>query len=258
MLPEVVVPGYRKSEAETYIYSVPDTTPPYLAEHEEKQVVTSEARLSWWLRWPALLVAGLFLALLGAIIGGLVGTSIEANKHRNDAIASAGIHGGDTAQIQCATISSTPTSTATSTAARASKTATPSSTPVVTFVPPVFQTNCTNNKDVRKFSSEHTSVTYDMFCGLGWIGNDITALSVLTPSDCIESCATYNENYKGSSGGVGKCVGGGFIPSYVDTRLPMKEYNLPYNCFLKNSSDGRGNNDKSYEVVVLCLDGECD
>jgi hypothetical protein len=81
-------------------------------------------------------------------------------------------------------------------------------------------------------------------------------MSVATQSDCIESCSQYNAHRSSTDR---KCVGGGFIPSWWDQKLAMRESGItPYNCFLKTNTSGIARNNQKFEVVALCMEGECD
>lgn len=76
-------------------------------------------------------------------------------------------------------------------------------------------------------------------------------MSAATPSDCIEACAMYNGHRNDTDR---ECVGGGFIPAWWNQTKAMDESgNMPYNCFLKSNSTGISKNDRSIEVVSLCL-----
>lgn len=87
------------------------------------------------------------------------------------------------------------------------------------------------------------------------MNNELFALSAATASDCVEACIMYN-GHKGTADRT--CVGGGFIPEWWNQSKAMDESGgMPYNCFLKSNDSGTGRNEKSVEVVSLCLDGAC-
>lgn len=55
------------------------------------------------------------------------------------------------------------------------------------------------------------------------------------------------------------CIGGGFIPEWVDQRQAARDNpGSPLNWFLKNGTSGVMNNDQQIEVVALCLEGQCE
>ena len=59
--------------------------------------------------------------------------------------------------------------------------------------------------------------------------------------------------------GERSCVGGGFIPEWWNQTRAMVESGItPYNCFLKSNTSGIARNNEAFEVVALCIGGECD
>jgi hypothetical protein len=117
---------------------------------------------------------------------------------------------------------------------------------------------CFSSSPYRSFKSSSTffKQSYTTICGQGWQGNELTASSVATQSDCIESCLMYNAHKQSTDR---KCVGAGFIPTWWDQQTAMKESaGMPFNCFLKTNTSGIERNNESFEVVALCMDGECD
>ena len=79
-------------------------------------------------------------------------------------------------------------------------------------------------------------------------------MNALTPSDCIEACVAYNRN-KATNNAT--CIGGGFLPTLVNTTDSMKTLDDPFNCYLKKGMRNTGKNNRDIEVVSLCLEGMC-
>jgi hypothetical protein len=77
----------------------------------------------------------------------------------------------------------------------------------------------------------------------------------------MESCVMYNGYARGRPSGERVCVGGGFIPKFVDSVVARKEMpgGPPNNCFLMSDATGIRENERApqTEVVALCLDGKC-
>ena len=80
-------------------------------------------------------------------------------------------------------------------------------------------------------------------------------MSVATPSDCIETCINYNGHRTGSTPA---CVGAGFVVEWWDQDKAMRDSKVtPFNCFLKGNDTGTARNEKSFEVLSLCLGDAC-
>jgi hypothetical protein len=78
----------------------------------------------------------------------------------------------------------------------------------------------------------------------------------------MEACAQYNLFTGGDTSDNRTCIGGGYIPDWVDRKLfnPKVIDTPPRNCFLKSDPAGIVPNERekaNTEVVVLCLEGKC-
>lgn len=226
MFPEAVP----KPESTTYIYPIPDQAPLYKADDVPPVVPQPLPQRRKWTRWPCLLLFGLLLAILGGIIGGFVGKAIEHNRHKVTSPVE-----------QQSNVTSCPPPNSNST-----------STPSNATALPIPYTGCPSING-QKLTSAHDIATYQIFCSTGWINDDIIAVSVLTPSDCIEACTTYNSNAINGA----KCIGGGFVPSWLNQTKAMEDNHAPFNCLLKHNTSTLSKNERPFEVVSVCLEGEC-
>ncbi|KAH7116198.1 hypothetical protein B0J11DRAFT_119270 [Dendryphion nanum] len=249
-----------KPEGSSYIFSMPDQTPPY-AHEQYPEVHDQEKGKRNWKAWPFLILYGLLLALLGGIIGGFVGKAIESKNHNNASSSSVSGNGANTEELRgaCSSAIAIPTSSVIPTSIAPSATPSASEAPTVTQAITIPTTGC-NPKSPDDFGSFFNSkstnlgITFTTFCSRGWVGEDVFAMSAMTPSDCIEACAAYNRN-KATNNAT--CVGGGFIPSMVNTTDSMRVLADPFNCYLKKGTKSTGKNNRSFEVVTLCLEGQC-
>lgn len=246
-------------QAHTTVYSLPtdDASSPIPTYTDDEKPRNEQSK---WTRWPLLLLYGLLLMIIAGLAGGFIGKSIERNSSSSSTAVTA-------ASDSCPTAISSglPLSSSTPTTPNPSASAAASSAPAATQSSAVFQrtistppSGCDSTKPYASFKARslYLAIPYTQICGQGWFSYDITAMNVATQSDCIESCSMYNSQHKDSST---KCVGGGFIPSWWDQKLAMKESGItPYNCFLKTNTSGITRNNDRWEVVALCMEGECD
>lgn len=199
-------------------------------------------------RWPLLLLYGLLLAIIAGVAGGLIGEKIGRNKHSKDAFIN---------NTTC------PTPTSVSVQSLSSASLIPSSTPTASTTDfertiPQPTSGCTSAAPYRSFKSRsnYLNIPFSTICGQGWLSSDLTAMSVATQSDCIESCSQYNAQ---KQTGDRSCVGAGFLPTWWNQTLAMVESGItPYNCFLKTNTSGIARNNEKFEVIALCMEGECD
>ncbi|ORY09782.1 hypothetical protein BCR34DRAFT_567926 [Clohesyomyces aquaticus] len=193
--------------------------------------------------WPILSLFGLLIAVLAGLVGGFVGKAIEDNRllgHSNGAAA------GQSQEQACRTnSSSTPTSTS-PTAASGTPTASTLIIPTTGCDPPTRQYSF-------KSFSEQLDMPYTTFCNTDWLSDDLFfAISVGSPSDCIESCAFFNSQATGR-----RCIGGGFIPEWANQSTAMRDMKMPFNCYMRSNDSTIGRNDRNIEVVSLCLEESC-
>ncbi|EAT77415.2 hypothetical protein HBH56_213590 [Parastagonospora nodorum] len=242
-----------KSELVTsYTYSVPENSPPYALIHESRHGPPIEStvelppdshqkpRRALFLSWPCLVVYAILVAVAAGVVGGLLGKHIATKSYEQDrATFQQGASGS-----QACTSPVSPAASATSTPTSASAFAIPT-------------TGCTPVTQQRSFKSitKFLAWPYTTWCATGWGNDELVAMAVSTPSDCVEACAMYN-THKGSN--ERQCVGGGFIPEWVNQSQAMEQSGgMPYNCFLKSNDTGTGRNNKNFEVVSLCMQGAC-
>lgn len=254
---ECTLEAVPKSEyPSSYAYALPDE-PTYNTHHQQipwtqqspiqsdngaKAPPASKSQ-SRFLRWPALILYALLIAVLAGTIGGFVGESITKNKQ--------------------GTLSPSPTPTSPASLS-ASPTPSPSPSSSASPTPTLFQrtlpvptTGCTPPTQQRSFKSvtRFLAAQYTTYCATGWLNDELFALSAATTSDCIEACVMYNGHKRSEDR---SCVGGGFIPEWWNQSKAMEESGgMPYNCFLKSGDKGTGRNEKGVEVVALCLGGAC-
>ncbi|KAH7390446.1 hypothetical protein BKA66DRAFT_568393 [Pyrenochaeta sp. MPI-SDFR-AT-0127] len=189
-----------------------------------------------WIRWPFLLLAGLFIAVIAGLAGGFIGKAIEGSKahNSNEAHASA-----------CSSAVPSPTSNSTA-----------SPTPEAIVVP---KTGCTDtggrtsSVNGNTFQTDFSNATYKLFCNVDWVGKDIASVYATSVSDCVETCDNVNQDNL-----INKtCIGATFVPAWVDRTLALRNVNRPSNCFLKYDAQGYPGNKREDEVVVACLEGKC-
>ncbi|KAH7128450.1 hypothetical protein B0J11DRAFT_271411 [Dendryphion nanum] len=235
--PEVVPPP----EDTNYLYSIPDPVPQqkvdngYIYAPPPEQYTSPPlppSKPKWWTRWPFLLLLGLVLAVISGLAGGFIGQAIERGNES----------GGDQSQRSCAP----PTSNSTCTSQP------PNPQNNTSWVPPIPSTGCPGSNQ-QNLTSLRTKVSYQMYCSTGWVLDDVININALAPSDCIEACANYNK-FRGDKP---KCIGVGYVPRWVDQTVAMRELGDPFNCFLKKSTANVARNDRAFEVISMCLDGEC-
>lgn len=259
--PTCTLEAVPKSDTSSYIYSVPNRDAPYSTdkyppeqqvEYPYYQPVPDEyhtpppppkRRWKIWILW---LVVGLLIAVVAGVVGGFIGKTIADDRNK-DALA--------LQQATCKAASdTTPTPTASTATSSGSGTPTPT---VFTRNIPVPTTGCTPTTEQRSFRAmtNFLKYTYTTYCMSGWQSDELFALNVASPSDCVEACLMYNA-YKRTDDRV--CVGGGFIPEWWNQTKAMDESGgMPYNCFLKHNDTGVVRNDRVIEVVSLCLTGYC-
>lgn len=239
-----------------HTYSENGSQSPIPTYTEKRQPGPQQSR---WTRWPLLLLYGIILMLIAGLAGGFIGKTLEANNHSTAASA---------ASSTCpssAPLAASPISSTAPTASTPPSSSTSSAPPTASTSSAVFErtiasptSGCSSSSPYRSFKSRSNffETPYTTICGQGWLGNELTGINVASQSDCIESCVMYNNHKQGTDR---KCVGGGFIPTWWDQQTAMKESgNMPFNCFLKTNTSGIARNNKSYEVVALCMEGECD
>ncbi|OAK97706.1 hypothetical protein IQ06DRAFT_36251 [Phaeosphaeriaceae sp. SRC1lsM3a] len=211
---------------EKYFYTIPPDkiypeTPP-----------AKQRRGTWWF----LVLVGIFIALNAGLTGGFVGQAIQKGRESSE-----------TAPTTMTIPSSYPSNSSTS--AIGDKLSIP-------------DTGCNfpTSKAQRRIPQSTFAINYTTICNAGWNGPDDTVgtLWTLSPSDCIVACASYNSFHPGEKR---LCVGGGFVPSWINQTEASKLLNgAPLNCFLKSNTEGIGPNDREgvgIEVVALCLSGKC-
>lgn len=228
-----------KPDSASYIYPVHSDPPaPEYSTNTIEEYARESRKTRIRHRWPFLLGLGLLLALLSGLVGGFVGKAIEHKKANHTALNDSrqSLNPNNPNNI------TTPANT----------------TNTVNATLTIPSTGCPYT-NMQVFQSDHTNVTYKVLCAVGWVDYDLFALSVATPSDCIETCMDYNDMIAGSNSEPGQmeCVGGGFVPEFVNQTLAMNELDLPFNCWLKSSTKGLTNNTSRFQVVAICLNGRC-
>lgn len=244
----------------TYKFSVPESpyphstihalpagaaTPPFNTYGETE---TPSDKPGKWTRWPLLLIYGLLLAVIAGVVGGFIGKNMERSNQKAGVVLE---------NETCPTPTSVSAPSAPSASPLSSAAPTPSSA-VFERVIPQPSSGCDASAPFRSFKSrsQRIDVPFTTICGQGWLGDDISAMSVASQSDCIETCSTYNSYTRT---GDRMCVGGGFIPEWWNQTRAMVESGItPYNCFLKSNTSGIARNNEKFEVIALCLDGQCD
>jgi hypothetical protein len=236
-------------QEQSYTYSIPEQSPLYTVvstkAYDRTPSVEAEdlpETRKGWKRWWILALIGLFIALIAGLVGGMIGQEVQKGREPLSAPAAA---------------SASPSSATANTTCPASKPP-PNAIPVST-------TGCNfpDNKDRRRLSNStvYSNYKYTTVCNSGWGGAALIGIRTLTPSDCMESCLMYNGYAQGRPKGERSCVGGGFIPAFVDSVQARKEMpgGPPNNCFLMSDATGIRENERApgTEVVALCLDGHC-
>jgi hypothetical protein len=247
-------------EQHDYLYSVPDETPAYALPPSKGYGHAAPAELQYghlgarkgWKRWWILALLGILIALLAGLVGGFVGQAIQKGRQPTDFSASSTLSSDAGNSTSCA-----PTSSSNSTANLTNVT-------IGTIVQPDTGCNFPASKARNRLSKVTVSsnqIKYTVVCNSGWINSGLIALYTLTPADCIEACYRYNDYARNRPKGERVCVGGGFIPRWVDqSKAKVESIGSPFNCFLQYDADGIVENDRSdsdVEVVALCLDGKC-
>ncbi|ORX96349.1 hypothetical protein BCR34DRAFT_607674 [Clohesyomyces aquaticus] len=245
-----------------------------LMKNEGKRGESRRVLGSWWM----MILYGLVIAVLAGLLGGFIGKGIQDKRYKNSVLKGQGQQQSDGAGAveACrvtppASSSSTSTSTLNPTASSkppssssspstAASSIAPTATPA-SSIPPIPNTSCPSDSTRRSSlpsTTSHLSLSYTILCSTGWTDDDLYAVNVATPSDCIESCAFYNANLPSDSNSqTKKCVGGGFIPMWTNVTRAMDDMKLPYNCYLKSGEGGLKVNDRVIEVVGLCMEGAC-
>ncbi|KAF2014474.1 hypothetical protein BU24DRAFT_423407 [Aaosphaeria arxii CBS 175.79] len=208
-------------------------------------------------RWPLILVVGLLIALISGVIGGFVGKTIEGNKYKDEialmntrANSSESNNATKCEASPVVTPSSTPTAIPTENTCKNGTTE-----PILELKIPDMKCPGSNNE---KFRSTWASTSYFMLCNAAWGGNDLFYTFAPTPSDCIDSCSSYNGNLK-EGDGMKRCVGGSFIPAWVNQSEAIAAVGTRGgNCYLKWGTDQLERNKAKFEVVSLCLEGQCE
>lgn len=258
-LPETVV---NVDHSSVYKYSVPESPQPHTtvyalhnvnetsplpsepSEIEKSQIPRGNGR-----RWPLFLLLGLLLMTIAGVAGGFIGKTIEHNSSKGSvslAGASASIPSSSLASstsVAMPTSSSTSDSNASGLFER-------------TIVQPT--SGCSSADPYRSFKarSHILNIPYTTVCGQGWLSSDLISMSVATQSDCIESCSQYNSVKESDDR---SCVGAGFIPAWWNQTLAMVQSGItPYNCFLKTNTSGIARNNQEFEVIAICMEGQCD
>jgi hypothetical protein len=256
--PANTAPEVNHDEQSSYIYSVPDQTPAYASapmkayDHPSPATpiqvpLTKTATRRGWKRWWILALLGLLVAVIAGLVGGFIGQAIEKGRQPSSAGLSA---------------PSCPNSTA-------SATTPPPGEPadiVGTIKIPNTGCNFPASKERRRINGTTTffKANYTTVCNSGWPSAGLLGIWTLDPSDCVEACIKYNNAARAVNrpSSERKCVGSGFLPSWVNRTLSAREQNgPPFNCFLQNDAGGIVSNDREavgVEVVALCLPGQCD
>ncbi|KAF2864878.1 hypothetical protein BDV95DRAFT_588238 [Massariosphaeria phaeospora] len=256
------LPEVHHQESSPYAYPILVQTPisevppteGYYTPVVEVLPTTATARKRW-IRWWTLALIGVFIAIITDLARSFIGQTIK--KGRESGVAS---------QAASPSPSACPNSTS---AAIAPPLGAPTNA-VNTIVIPDTGCDWPNNKERRRLAKQTNffMVNYTTICNSGWpVSVGIIALWTLTPSDCVEACIKFNQfaDMNRRNGDLRnddlRCVGAGFVPSWTnqttgarDTRGP------PFNCYPKSSEKGIIPNDRASEgteVVVLCLDGQC-
>jgi hypothetical protein len=233
-----------------YPYTIPNTSETHASSNEKSflagdqnapDVITPRRqRRHNLVRWPFLILFGILIAIIAGVIGGVIGDQV-AKSRKTDKVAE-----GESCAV--ATVSSTPTPT--------SGGATPSSSVFVRTLG-LPSSGCIPTTQQRAFKSvsRYANTPYTTYCATGWNSDDIVSVSVATPSDCIEACQNFNSHKSASSPA---CVGAGFVVEWWDQDRAMRDTHVtPFNCYLKNNDTGTARNEKSYEVLSLCLGDAC-
>lgn len=260
-LPETVASLDRSS---VYKYSVPESPQPYTTVYTPHTVdetpplpptsgegEQSQARHATRRRWPLLLLLGLLLMIIAGVAGGFIGKTIERNNSKRD-----NSHESETSPTSAS--ASTPSSSLASATTAPSSTAGVSTSGVFERTIAQPSSGCSSADPYRSFKarSHFLNIPYTTVCGQGWLSYDLTSMSVATQSDCIEACSQYNAH---KETGDRSCVGAGFIPAWWNQTLAMVESGVtPYNCFLKTNVSGIARNNEKFEVIAICMEGECD
>ncbi|KAF2008100.1 hypothetical protein P154DRAFT_516837 [Amniculicola lignicola CBS 123094] len=246
-----------KPESHAYIYPVPEVAPLYKVDTNPPipYVAKKQRRWNWW---PYLIIYGLLVAVVAALIGGFVGKTLEHNDSKKE-ITRLNNSLNSLNDASCSTNTSPPsrtTSPTSSPSSTSSSSASATPTPTTANIPRPT-TGCNPVDKQASFRSLSTSLDlpFDTLCWTGWTQDDLYPLYTITPSDCFESCAAYN-SFKGEDDR--SCVGGGFIPDWVNKTVAMAEIGMPFNCFLKSNTTALARNDReNTEVVSLCMPGMC-
>ena len=252
-LPEPV----QEPDHSVYKYSVPDGRQPHTTAYNVDSVDAAyidtgkpTPQHAKWSRWPLLILYGVLLMLIAGVAGGFIGQTIERRNNEGDVSPGSETRPTSTSAAAIPSLSSSSSPASSATPASAST--------VFERTIPQPSSGCNSSDPYRSFKSRsyYLEVPYTTICSQGWLNDELTAMSVATPSDCIESCVMYNA-YKRTNDR--SCVGGGFIPEWWNQTQAMDESgNMPYNCFLKSNTSGIARNNKKYEVVALCIEGQCD
>lgn len=265
-LPETVANVHRSSvqkysipespQPHTTIYAVPAVDDASPSPSTPSEIEKSSPQRGTTRRWPLLLLLGLLLTTIAGVAGGFIGKSIEHRKSKGDVSltsASASTPSSSLASSTSITMPSTAIAMPTS-----SSTVDDNASGLFerTIVQP--SSGCSSTDPYRSFKarSQILNIPYMTVCGQGWLSSDLISMSVATQSDCIESCSQYN-SVKESSDRM--CVGAGFIPAWWNQTLAMVQSKItPYNCFLKTNTGGIARNNEEFEVIAICMEGQCD
>jgi hypothetical protein len=250
-LPEV------NHQEESYAYALPVQSPAYVVPSQKNYYPPSSGESSpvpattrkTWMRWWVLALIGLFVAVIAGLVGGFIGQAIQKGREPSEV-----------SQAQAA--APAPSSCSNSTSAAPTPSPGAPANAVGTIVIPDTGCDFPASKERRRIDRQttFTKVNYTIICNSGWPGSDaIIGLFTLSPSDCMEACAKYNEFVTSPTGK--RCVGGGFIPDWTNQTLSAKaQGGSSFNCYLKDTNKNIVTNDRAgegLEVVALCLEGLC-
>jgi hypothetical protein len=258
-LPETVVNVDRSS---VYKYSVPESPQPHTTVYAlhtvdeasplpsaPSEIEQSQSRCGTARRWPLLLLLGLLLMTIAGVAGGFIGKTIEHNNSK-----------GDVSLVSASASTPSPSLASSTSFAMPTASSTADNNASGVFERTIIQpsSGCSSADPYRSFKarSHILNIPYTTVCGQGWLSSDLISMSVATQSDCIESCSQYNSV---KESGDRSCVGAGFIPAWWNQTLAMVQSKItPYNCFLKTNTSGIARNNQEFEVIAICMEGQCD
>jgi hypothetical protein len=256
------LPEVHHQEPESYAYALtqddtpgyqPASTKGYYSRPPENVPDITRARKGW-MRWWILALLGLLIAVIAGLVGGFIGQAIQKNSEPSSA-----------SPPPVSTPSSCPDLNANS----SSVTPPPggAANVVGTIVLPDTGCDWPNSKTQRRIDSQTKPFTtkYTTVCNTGWsppLDDIITGVYTISPSDCIEACAKFNQFARASLSTPGRCVGAGFIASWTNrTVAAQQQTGQLFNCYMMRSNESMHENERAdvgTEVVALCLEGQCD